>query len=243
MEIHSSKRLLYTVLLIAFFASFNGHAFSQQKYFSINYYKATGKGWMEGPTAKLEITTKEVYIPLAFKGKTPKQFYDALRSYLKNRPGFKIGFDKGVESGFFAYRDFSIIGNKDKCFADLVALAYINIVFDHPDTLLVRLGVTSKVYASIFDAKLQITPDDDVASIDDAPFNEYQFMQPDDERVLTSNAWTGTHTKKRALKQAYPDSVFDPDGKVVNMYNKNLIENHFDQYIIDLEKYLRENLK
>ena len=240
MEIHSK---FHTVLLIAFFVALNNQAFSQQKYFSINYYKATGKGWTEGPTAKLEIATKEVYIPLAFKGKTQKQFYEALHGYIQSRQRFKIDFDKGVGSGFFAYRDFSVIGNKDKCLADLVALTYVTIVFDHPDTLLVRVGATSKIYASIFDAKLLITPDNDVASVDDAPFNEYQFMQPDDERVLTSNAWTGTRSKKRELKQAYPDSVFDPDGKVVNMHNKNLIENFFDQYIIDLEKYLRENLK
>lgn len=214
-------------------------SFSQEKYFAVNYYKATGRGWGDGAYGRVEINNPQHEVSLPFKGKTPEQLYNGLLSYMKNRPGLKITYNKGVKSGFFQYRDFSFIGTKDKCFADLVALTYIGVVFDKPDSILITLGVTSKIFASIFDARLQITPDDDVASVNDAPFNEYQCMQPADERVMV----TSTRTQKRELKQAYPDSVFDPDGKIVNAYNKELIEKYFDNYITDLKTYLEDYFK
>jgi hypothetical protein len=41
---------------------------------------------------------------------------------------------------------------------------------------------------------------------------------------------------------AYPDSVFDPKGNVVNAYNKEAIEDFYNSYVASLKTYLDRNL-
>ncbi len=216
-------------------------AFSQGKYFEVVAEKSTYGGGLMG---KVQPLNSQYYVTLSYKGKTQSQLLKAVQQYLKNRPALKLDhIDTTSDGKFLVYRDFATIGSKEKCFADLAGLTYIYVIPEKDGTIKLNLGLTSKIFASIFDAKLRISPGDDVMSDNDEPFNVYEIVQPADEGVLTSNVWLGTRTRKRELKSAYPDSVFDPGGKVVNPVNKKLIEEFYDGYITDIKTFLDGNLK
>lgn len=187
------------------------------------------------------------YVALAYPGKTKEQLYDAVMNYVKSHRGLKLDYSNDTKKTFLAYRDFATIGDKKKCAADLVSLTYIAVVTDLPDTLLVGYSRSSKIFATMFDAKLTISPGNDVVSENDVPFNEYKFVQPGDGRMRSSTSpnggLIGLVTSQKNDKLAYPESVFDPRGEIVNPGNKKIIEEFFDAYINDLKDYLDKNLK
>ena len=157
----------------------------------------------------------------------------AIHQYIKARPQLKIDSEN---STYLYYRDFATICTMEKCMANLVALTYINIAPENGNVK-VNLGITSKIYSTIFGAKLNINPDDIVVSENDVPFNEYVFSQ-------------GANQKKspifqtvKELKLAYPESIFDSQGKIVNPANKATIENFYNGYVEDLKKFLNKSLK
>jgi len=185
---------------------------------------------------------------LNFGGKTKKQLYEAIMQYVKARPTLVLK-PKATNEHLITYRDFVTVGSIDSCFADLVALTYVYAI---PEDGLVKVsfGINSTIFATIFKAKLQITPDDDVASIGDAPFNEYKYVQPADDGVLQNRSaartmllGSGVKRVKRSLKEAYPDSIFDPEGKIVNPFNKRIIENYYDWYAADLNYFIQDYFK
>lgn len=187
---------------------------------------------------------------LSFGGKNKQQLYEGIMQYLKARPGFLLK-PKSTTEHLITYRDFTKVGSLDSCFADLVALTFVYAI---PEDGLVKIsfGITSKIYATIFQAQLEITPDDIVASVGDKPFNEYRYVQPADESVVKSRSTAHTillgsstsyKTEKRSLKVAYPDSVFDPEGNVVNPVNKRIIENFYDWFVADLNAFLQGYFK
>ncbi|WP_363440485.1 hypothetical protein [Chitinophaga ginsengisegetis] len=188
------------------------------------------------------------YVKLAYPGKTKEQLYDAVVNYVKSHRGLKLDYTNDVKKTFLAYRDFATIGDKTKCGADLISLTYIGVVTDLKDTLLVSYSIASRIFATIFDAKLTISPGNDVVSENDVPFNEYKFVQPGAGRTQSSISPNGgllgaATSRKINYKLAYPESVFDPNGKIVNPGNKKIIEDFFDGYIVDLKNYLDKNLK
>ena len=147
------------------------------------------------------------------------------------------------------YRDFATIGSKEQCFADLVGLVYVYAIPEEDGTIKLDMS-TSDLFASVNNAVLRITPDDNVASDADVPFNEYKYVQPADQTYLSSGSTASrillgsrTKRKKHSLKEAYPDSVFDPEGNVVNATNKVLIETFFNNYAEDLHNYLKARFK
>lgn len=187
---------------------------------------------------------------LHFGGKSKQQLYEGIMQYLKARPGFLLK-PKSTNEHLITYRDFTKVGSIDSCFADLVALTFVYAI---PEDGLVKIsfGITSKIYATIFNAQLKITPDDNIASVGDLPFNEYKYVQPADESVIKSRSTahtmllgssTGYKTGKRSLKEAYPDSVFDPEGNVVNQVNKRIIENFYDWFAADINAFLQGYFK
>lgn len=187
------------------------------------------------------------YVKLAYPGKTKEQLYDAVVSYVKSHQGLKLDYTNDTKKTFLAYRDFATIGDKSKCAADLVSLTYIGVVTDLKDTLLVSYSSSSKIFATIFDAKLVISPGNDVVSENDLPFNEYKFVLPGTGRTQSNIApggLIGTVTSRKInYKLAYPESIFDANGKIVNSGNKKIIEDFFDGYVINLKDYLDKNLK
>ncbi|MEY8762005.1 hypothetical protein [Chryseobacterium tongliaoense] len=187
------------------------------------------------------------YVALAYPGKTKEQLYDAVVKYVKSHRGLKLDYTNDNKKTFLAYRDFATIGSKKTCGADLVSLTYITVVTDLKDTLLVKYSSSSKIFATVFDAKLTISPGNDVVSENDVPFNEYKFVQPGDERMRNSSFPNGglisLVSSRKNDKLAYPESIFDPKGKIVNPSNKKVFEGFFDGYIIDLKNYLDEHLK
>ena len=44
------------------------------------------------------------------------------------------------------------------------------------------------------------------------------------------------------MRLAYPDSIYDPEGNIVNAYNKQVIERFYDHHLVALKKYLDKNL-
>lgn len=233
-------QLLKTWLIIIGMIAASGLQ-AQGKYFEARLEKNEFSGSYYGIVAPIN---KQPDIRLEAPGKNKQQLLDKVLQYLKERPALKIDTVIRGSGPVVVYRDFATIGTKEKCFADLVALTYVFVVPEE-GYVSVRLGAISKIFASIFDAKLQISPDGVVVSDNDAPFNEYKFIQPADGRtqskVSPNGGLVGLATSRKVpYKLAYPDSIFDPGGKIVNANNKKLIETFFDGYVSDLQSFLQK---
>lgn len=231
-------------LVFAFILSSFG-AKAQGKYFEVITEKNEITG---GYVGKVRPLNDPEYVKLAYPGKTKEQLYDAVVNYVKSHSGLKLDYTNDVKKTFLAYRDFATIGDKKKCGADLVSLTYIGVVTDLKDTLLVSYSRASKIFSTIFDAKLVISPGNDVVSEGDVPFNEFQFVLPAAGRTQSSIAPNGgligiATSRKINYKLAYPESVFDANGKILNPGNKKIIEDFFDGYVTDLKNYLDKHLK
>ena len=216
---------------------------SQGKYFEV----VTEKGEYSGTSyGKVKPISGSYDLKLSYPGKHRKQLLDGILQYLKARPTLKV--DTVLNDGsVVVYRDFATVGDKKTCFADLTALVYIYAVPEE-GYISVSSGGSSKIYATVFDAKLRISPGGDVVSENDVPFNEYKFIQPTDGRTQSAVSPHGgllgkATSRKINYKLAYPDSIFDPDGKVVNPTNKKIIETFFDGYIADLDQFLKSKFK
>lgn len=185
---------------------------------------------------------------LNFNGKSKQQLYDATMQYLKERKGL-IFKPKMSTPNLIVYRDFSTIGTMDSCFADLVGLTFVYAI-PIDGAIKISFGIGSEIYATIFKAQLQITPDDVVASVGNRPFNEYEYVQPADIGMLQNRSTartmllgSGSKTVKVSLKEAYPDSIFDPEGNVRNPKNKRIIENYYDWFAADLNSFVQNYFK
>gem|GEM_PF-2633997 len=229
--------------MVASFMAISFSGYSQGKYFEVVVEKGSYDGRNYG---KVRPLNNQYAVKLSYNGKSQKQLLEGILEYLKNRPTLKI--DTILNGGScVVYRDFATVGNKQNCFADLTALTYL---FAVPEEgyISINNGSISKIYASVFDAKLRISPGGDVVSEEDVPFNEYKFVQPTDGRTQSAVSPHGGllgHATSRKInyKLAYPDSIFDPDGKIVNPANKKLIEAFFDGYIADLDQFLKARFK
>jgi hypothetical protein len=234
---------IFKAILGASLLAINFSGFSQGKYFEVVVEKSAYNGANYGKVVPLN---NQYDVQLLYSGKNRKQLLEGILEYLKNRPALKI--DTVLNGGtVVVYRDFATIGNKQNCFADLTGLIYL---FAVPEEgyISIRSGGISKIFASIFDAKLRISPGGDVVSEGDVPFNEYKFVQPTDGRTQSAVAPHGGllgHATSRKInyKLAYPDSIFDPDGKIVNPANKKLLETFFDGYVADLDQFLKTKFK
>lgn len=230
------KAILAAGLLVI---SFSG--FSQGKYFEVVIEKGT-----YGNYGMIKALSNQYDVKLSYDGKKQRQLLEGILEYLKNRPTLKI--DTVLNDGsVVVYRDFATIGNKQNCFADLTGLVYM---FAVPEEgyISIRPGGNSKIFATVFDAKLRISPGGDVVSEQDVPFNEFKYIQPSDGRTQSAVSPHGGllgHATSRKInyKLAYPDSIFDPDGKVVNPNNKKIIEAFFDGYVADLDQFLKAKFK
>ncbi|WP_436491078.1 hypothetical protein [Chitinophaga sp. ARDCPP14] len=234
---------VFKTILAASLLAINFSGFSQGKYFEVAIEKGVFNGMDYG---RIRPLNNQYDVKLPYGGKNRQQLLEGILEYLKNRPALKI--DTVLNNGsVVVYRDFATIGNKQNCFADLTGLIFL---FAIPEEgyISIRPGSNSKIYASVFDAKLRISPGDDVVSEEDVPFNEYKFIQPTDGRTQSAVAPHGgllgkATSRKINYKLAYPDSIFDPDGKVVNPGNKKRLESFFDGYVTDLDQFLKTKFK
>jgi hypothetical protein len=193
-----------TKILVLFFIIYGAMVFSQEKYFTKTAYG--GISYLKGDR-----------IVLNFKGKNKKQLLSLVKKYC-DEAKFKI---RKETSDFVVYRDFSTICTKDKCFSDLISKSIITAaVFDGK----VELYLNYTIYTSLFDAKLLINDNDDVASENDVPFSEYSF----------ENKWTDA----TGLDAVYPECVFDAKGVLKNPIVKAKIEEYYDFYGNDLSQYI-----
>ncbi|HWV67304.1 hypothetical protein [Chitinophaga sp.] len=232
---------IFRTILVASLLAISLSGFSQGKYYEIVIEKGT-----YGNYGMVKPLSNQYDVKLSYDGKKQRQLLEGILEYLKNRPTLKI--DTVLNGGtVVVYRDFATIGNKQTCFADLTGLIYM---FAVPEEgyISIRAGGNSKIYASVFDAKLRISPGDDVVSEQDVPFNEFKFIQPTDGRTQSAVSPHGgllgqATSRKINYKLAYPDSIFDPEGKIVNPNNKKIIEAFYDGYIADLDQFLKAKFK
>ncbi len=190
----------------------------------------------------LKTTTGTPFISFAFPGKNTKQLHDAVLGYVKTLTTaypyyYKLQIDDHVSG--ISYRCFETVGMHDSCFADIYALTYMNVIPSN-DTLYVQVSPVSQLYATAFHAQLQITSTDAVASVNDVPFNFYSFIQP--SMVLQEGGQAIWSRKTIPMRLAYPESIYDPEGNIVNAYNKQVIERFYDHHLVALKKYLDKNL-
>lgn len=202
-------------------------SFSQGKYVEVVAKKGDYTGTYFGVVQPLN---NEYSVNIPYKGKSKKAILQGILNYIKARPVLR--FSHMSDNGSFVrYRDFSTIGNVERCGAAMVARTFVTAVPEEGMVLVnLNYGGSSKIYASLFDAKLSISVDDIVVADDDVPFNEYQMVQPPNELGVK-------------MRAAYPESIFDAKGKVVNPTNKKILEDFYDFYITDLKNYLDKNLK
>ncbi len=235
---------------IAFFSllslAMKGHA--QEKYYSLNFHKEKVKDVFgkkkDNVFAKLEISPSQKshdgYALLEYPGKSKQQLHDAALKYVRAVKQFVFEDDN---NSYVRYSDFAYIGTKEKCFADILALTNVYVLpFDGS----IQIAINPQIYSTIFGAKIQVLKYGEVVSVDDVPFNIYQPIQPGN--YTTHNGSNGSpfgnlvHKQKYEPKWAYPESVFDPDGNVVNQTNKEIIENFFSNYVVGLKNFLDKNL-
>lgn len=224
------ERTIKITLSIALFFWMGGiNSFAQGKYFKV----AIMKGASISSGEVVPLNENDPSIQFDYNGKSQKQLLQGVLNYLKERPGLKLDTLFEGDGPFLAYRDLATIGMKEKCFADLTALTYIYVTPEN-GFLRLRLGMRTKIYATINDARLSVSPDGIVISENNVPFGSLQFIRPGD---YSNNG------RKKKPGLAYPESIYDSEGKIINPTTKKLIEDFFDGYLIDLKNYLDRNLK
>ncbi|ANH82051.1 hypothetical protein A8C56_14690 [Niabella ginsenosidivorans] len=233
-----------------FFLFYVNYAKAQQQYFQINTRKEknTYTNSIQTIGALNIVAPRDQYgaITLDYPGKTPHQLYTSVMNYLKATQRFVVianGDDATVK-----YRDFFYIGKKDSCKADLIALNYITI-YTLENKIKFSLDEYN-IFSTVNDAQLEISKFGEVSSRQDVPFNYYEYVQPapyKDAAQYRTGGLVGLATRKAGKKHqpglAYPESIYDPEGNIVNAANKRIIEVFFNSYIISLKNYLDNNLK
>ncbi len=232
------------IFLFAFVSFYSLIGFCQTEFYSINYNKFPKKKTKDAYTpyayASIGLKDNANMVKLPFKEKTKEQLYQALLAYGKEKSFLRLSYNEGVDKGRIEFKDFVTLGTKENCMADLYALTFLEAFFYDRDYIGIRINLRkSKIYATVSDAKLKLTPNDDVASLDDTPFNEFKFIQPSNEEIMFSYGYLfGLDKKNLSIKLAYPDSIFDIEGNIINPYNKSLIEKYYDKHILDLKAFL-----
>ncbi|SMC60259.1 hypothetical protein [Pedobacter nyackensis] len=218
---------------------------AQGRYFEAVCEKSTGNLFGDNLFGYIRPLNKQpaITFQLTNKSKSKAELMKLLQSYLKSRPALKVEEVVNGEGAYICYRDFASIGDKSKCYADLSGLTYVYAV-PLDDMIKIRIGLTSKIYATLNDAKLQISPSGTVVSDNDVPFGDYKYVQPGGYKTGNTGGLIGKIKEKtKSPGLAYPDSIFDAEGNVVNPVNKQIIEAFYDGYINDLKKFLDENFK
>ncbi|PUZ30002.1 hypothetical protein GA0116948_11515 [Chitinophaga costaii] len=216
------------------FISLQVHA--QSKYVQIIVAPST---YTYGPrfVASLVPLTGQKTVVLNFPGKSKQELTRNIFAYLQQRPQLILK-PKYSNEDLITYRDFSIVCDSSKCMAYLAALTYVY-AMPEDGKIQLRFGKGSTLFSSLYKVDLRITRQDDVASIGNAPFNEYKFVQPEDGGELRSNKiLSGYHTAVIHYGIAYPESIYDPKGKLINPGVKQIIEQYYDTYITDLNDFL-----
>ncbi len=219
---------------------------AQEAYFAIKfskgspaYYENLSKGrilLMGAPNASIAPVSASdqadnYTLKLDFKGKSKQQLIDAVLAYVDSHPEYVLktpgqGFKAGI-----CYRDFSVIGGEEKYGADLIALTLVH-VYPGEGNLQIAIIGDSNIYSTIFKAKLRITADDRVASDDDLPFNTIKYVQP-------PTRLTGKRSGvKEGYGLAYPESVFDGEGNIINQASKDVIEQYYNALVKDLKAFI-----
>lgn len=122
-----------------------------------------------------------------------------------------------------SFRDFTLVCDKKTCGSDI----YAKIIFqlDYSDGW-VNVSSSQEIYSSFHGGKLIINGNDDVASVNDIPFGNYEF--------------------EIAEKYAdeFPEAIYTYDKRnrirIQNLTTKNKLQQTFDNYIRDLRTFLEK---
>lgn len=185
------------------------------------------------------VTTGGKSIGMEFKGRTQKQIIAAVFKYVKERPAYVLHDADTTGAVTFgnvphiSYRDFRLLCPEKTCKADIVALAYVHVYFEG-DKIGVHIRNDTEIYSTIFNAKLRITPEGKVASDDDLPFNELQYIRPEDKVKVSE-------FKNSSDGDAYPESIFDSKGNILNQSAKDAIEQYCNDLMNDLKAFISKS--
>lgn len=215
-------------------------SFSQGKYFEITTVATRKSKEFRAKTEPdyfgvIRPLNNQPYVILEYRGQTVPQLMQAVLKYIKERKGLWVDALQETDNGdgiFIKYGDFATIGDTMQCKANLVSKTRIAVAFGTDGNIKAgQIGIyispLNDIYSSLYgNAQFRISRDFVVITENGLPFNIYEFVQPKAHKGL-----------------AYPESVFDQDGKIVNPVNKRIIEAFYDSYVTDLKSYLDKNLK
>ncbi len=224
---------------IAVMICLSATCFGQEKFFELKFH-GEDRSFIYAQMESVVRPGKQ-YINIKFKGKTRQQLVAAVLKYIRDRPAYVLHDADSTGASAFAgiphisYRDFRLVCPEKTCKADIVALAYIHIYFAG-DTVNVNLQMDTEIYATIFKAKLRITPEGKVASDDDLPFNVLMLVRPE------SKVKVGKF-KNSSDGDAYPDSIFDSKGNILNQPAKEALELYYNDLMNDLKSYITNYLQ
>lgn len=118
--------------------------------------------------------------------------------------------------GRIVFRDFSVICQKEKCGADIVAKNFFSLDFGDG---FIKISSENEIYSTVVGAKLFINNNDDVASENNVPFGIYEFSSPYKyDKIYPESIFTYDKASKPILKNPEILKIF------LSYYNQFIIE-------------------
>lgn len=226
-----AKKIWFYIVTMLFWCATT--CLAQEKFFELKFH-GEDRSYIY---AQMEaVGTGEKSIGMEFKGKTQKQLVMSVLKYVKSRPAYVLqdadttGAATLGNTPHISYRDFRLICPEKTCKADIIALAYVHVYFKG-DKIGVHIRNDTEIYSTIFNAKLRITPEGKIASDDDLPFNILQFIRP--ETKVKVNKFIMSNDG-----DAYPESIFDSKGRILNQPVKDALERYCNDLINDLKTFI-----
>lgn len=232
------KFYLFSIIMLLSLCSYTSHAQGGK------YYEITVQRFHDSILAMPRLKNNQESLFFAFKGHSQKQIYDEVMAYIASNPTFLLK-QEYITDNQIVYRHFCTIGKKDSCFADLYGLLYI-VVRPQKNGLNIFIDWGSRIFATLDNAELHITGQDDVASIDDKPFNYYSYFQERDDTTYLPGPTPFSKSRPSIMQYslAYGDAIYNYNGRVItNQHNKDMIERLYDNYILNIVNYLQQKLK
>ncbi len=202
------------LLLIGLLCSYLG--ITQNKYLEV----------VNGGLYPVEAYSKVSAIAFVYKDASKQKLAQYLLNYAK-QSGFVI---KRNVDDVIVIRSFQSFckNESDSCATKggLVSLTWLTLkIFDE------KLDVYFKhqLYSNFFNAELLINYNDDVASVNNVPFDHYSFTQP--------------YPFGSYKNLAYTDCVFDPNDNIVNPNVKREIEYYYNSLVDNLYNSIKTECK
>ena len=187
-----------------------------------------------------------VYIPnksitLSFPNLKKEQIEAKILKFIDEKKYVYKPFFSG--DGRIVFRDFSVICQKEKCKADLVAKNFFYLDFGDG---FVKISFENEIYSTIVGAKLFINNNDDVASENNLPFGIYEFSAPYKyEDAYPESIFTYNKASKPTLRNPEILEIFlTYYNQFINDFKNNMMSNNYKETaLLYLKKYEEKDLE